>query len=150
MQSELREQNDGDVREKAVMFYLVEYQKNSITPFVGNGVPSLDEGKYGEQWSNDCEGRLFVDVGWAGYFWLFGGISTVALMFFFFLVIREKMKSDEQYLSFFIIYIFFTSFASAPILYHYQVVLTSIVLSMIYQSSRQTKPGKRIAISRKT
>ena len=146
MQAELREQNDGDVREKAIMFYLVEYQKNAITPFIGNGVPSLDEGRYGAQWSNDCEGRLFVDVGWAGYYWLFGGISTFALMFFFYLAIRKKKKADEQYLTYFIMYILFTSFASAPILYHYQVVLTCIVLSMIYYSPQQIRHKRKIAV----
>lgn len=132
IQQEQRELRGGDIREKAIEFYVSEYQKNSFTPFLGNGIPAIENSRYGRQWDNDKQNRLYVDVGWAGFFYLFGGITTLLLVTIFVKSILKKKNPAEIYLTYWMVFVVVTSMASAPILYYNQVVVICSVLFLIY------------------
>lgn len=127
-----------DIRISAWKFYTNEYQTNSITRFLGNGLPSIGNSKWGNNFektiSRDYGGNgcLFVDVGWAGFYWLFGAFSTIGLIILLIKAILKKKSVDKQYLSYWCLFIVLTSIASAPILFYNQIISISTVLYLIY------------------
>lgn len=129
---------DDDVRIKAWRFYIYEYQTNVITPLFGNGLPVLGKSKWGHEFekttSYDYGGNLcyFVDVGWAGFYWLFGALTTSGLVILLLKAVFKKKSISEQYLSYWCLFILLTSFASAPILFYSQIVNIVTVLYLIY------------------
>lgn len=129
---------DGDIRVKAWQFYVYEYQTNYITPIIGNGVPALHKSEWGKtvdrktdlaKGGNAC---YIGDVGWAGYFWYFGLIGTSGLLGLILSGIRKNKSQEEQYLSYWLMFVMITSVASAPILYSNQVYTICIVLYLTY------------------
>lgn len=137
-------EDDDDIRVKAWRFYTQEYQTNEITPIVGNGVPGIGNSPWGNRVGQALEYThcLLVDVGWAGFFWLFGGITTLALLLLLLKAIFMKKRSDRQYLTYSVAFVTITSVASAPILYYSQVCGLSLILYMAYASkeNRNTHP----------
>lgn len=127
-----------DIRISAWKFYTNEYQTNSITRIFGNGLPSIGNSKWGNNFektiSRDYGGNgcFFVDVGWAGFYWLFGAFSTIGLIILLIKAILKKKSVDKQYLSYWCLFIVLTSIASAPILFYNQIISISTVLYLIY------------------
>lgn len=127
-----------DIRISAWKFYTNEYQTNSITRILGNGLPSIGNSKWGNNFektiSRDYGGNgcFFVDVGWAGFYWLFGVFSTIGLIIILIKAILKKKSVDKQYLSYWCLFIVLTSIASAPILFYNQITSISTVLYLIY------------------
>lgn len=134
---------EEDIRITAWRFYTVEYQKNEITRFIGNGLPSIGNSKRGNQFEltvgaeyggNAC---YYVDVGWAGFYWLFGIFATFGLLMILIkaLIMARRMKKD--YYVYWILFILITSVASAPIIFHSQVVSICIILYMIFANNNK-------------
>ena len=130
---------EEDVRIRAWRFYIYQFQTNVITPIFGNGIPTLG-GK--SAWGNQYEsivsydyggnGCFTHDVGWAGFFWYFGLITTIALFVLLTKAIRKRKNTEEQYLSYWLVFIVITSIASAPILYYNQILSIMSVLYLVY------------------
>ena len=133
--------NDEDIRVTAWRFYTTEFQTNQLSPILGNGVPSYGKSRWGnfvEQTTaltvdggNAC---FTVDVGWAGFFWYFGGIATLGLLLLLIKGIRTAKYEDKQYLSYSLTFIALTAIASGPILYYSQICSLSLILYMAYAS----------------
>lgn len=129
---------ENNVRVKAWEFYLIENQKNCITPIVGNGVPALHKSAWGkeEDLKTDIKkggnGCYVGDVGWAGFFWYFGLIGTIGLLGLFVSGILKKKPKEDKYLAYWLILTALTSVSSAPILYSNQIYTICIVLYLIY------------------
>lgn len=144
-QAEKNKYKDEDIRIQAWRFYTYEYQTNLYTPFFGNGIPSLGKSKWGnkvEKMINKDEGGnacYTVDVGWAGFFWYFGLLTTFGLLSLFIKATIKKKKEYEQYLSYWIIYIILTSITSGPILFTNQILSIVIVLYIIYAPDNSQK-----------
>lgn len=137
----INNQNDEDIRVTAWRFYTTEFQTNQLSPIFGNGVPSYGKSKWGnfvEQTTalrvdggNAC---FTVDVGWAGFFWYFGGIATFGLLFLIIKGIKIHQYRDKQYLSYSLAFIGLAAIASGPILYYSQISSLSLILYMAYAS----------------
>lgn len=140
-QQSFENKNDEDIRVTAWRFYTSEFQSNELTPFLGNGVPSYGKSKWGnfvEQTTalrvdggNAC---FTVDVGWAGFYWYFGGVATLGLILMFWKGIIRKKNIDKQYLSYSLTFIGLTAIASGSILYYSQICSLSLILYMAYAS----------------
>lgn len=131
-----------DIRITAWRFYTTEYQTNYITPFLGNGVPSSGKSRWGDQYDRTVyyeyggNGCFAVDVGWAGFFWSFGGIATLGLLVLILKGIFLHKPSRRQYLTYSLVLIAITSITSAPILFYSQICSLSLILYMAYASKQ--------------
>lgn len=149
-QIEKNKYKEEDIRITAWRFYTVEYQKNEITRFIGNGLPSIGNSKIGNKFdavTNSLyggNGCYFVDVGWAGFYWLFGIFATLGLLTILIkaLIMARRMKKD--YYVYWILFILITSVASAPIIFHSQVVSLCIILYMIFANNNKKYEINRI------
>lgn len=123
-QVERNADKEEDIRIQAWRFYTVENQTNSLSPIFGNGIPSKDISQWGREHYAKVElNRCFtVDVGWAGFFWLYGGLATFGLLMLFYKAIKKKCPPERQYLKYWLIFIAITSAASGPILFYNQII----------------------------
>ena len=137
-QQALKNQEDDDIRIKAWNFYLHEYQTNSLSYIFGNGLPSIGNSSWGMQFQKTVSveyggnGCLFVDVGWAGYFWLFGGLSLFGLLSMMFNGFFDKRCQTIRYELYVISFFAITSLTSGPIIFYYQVCSLSLYLYIKY------------------
>lgn len=140
-QMEKNKYKEEDIRITAWRFYTDEYQKNEITRIIGNGLPSIGNSKIGNQYDNITNARFggngcyYVDVGWAGFYWLFGTFATLGLLIILIkaLIMARRMKKD--YYVYWILFILISSVASAPIIFHSQVVGLCIILYIIFANN---------------
>lgn len=138
-QQSLDNKSDEDIRVKAWRFYTTEFQTNAITPYLGNGVPSYGKSRWGniveqttalyQDGGNAC---FTVDVGWAGFFWYFGGVATLGLILMFWKGITRKKAMDKQYISYALAFIAITAIASGPILFYSQICSLSLLFYLAY------------------
>ena len=142
-QIEKNKYKEEDIRITAWRFYTVEYQKNEITRIIGNGLPSIGNSKIGNKFDAVTNARYggngcyYVDVGWAGFYWLFGIFATLGLLTILIkaLIMARRMKKD--YYVYWIMFILITSVASAPIIFYGQVVSLCIILYMIFANNNK-------------
>lgn len=148
-----KNEDDDDVRIKAWEYYTYENQTNDLTPILGNGVPAFGMSQWGKQFDSETENnKLYaVDVGWAGFFYYFGAISTIALLMLFIKGIALKKPKSQQYISYELILIAVTSVASAPILFYYQIVSVCLVFYLAFKvdepstvADTTTSPSKEV------
>lgn len=130
--------DEEDIRITAWRFYTIEYQANVLTRIVGNGMPSIGNSKVGNTFDAVTNSRYggngcyYVDVGWAGFYWLFGIFATAGLLLLLIKSLKKSLLINKIYLSYWILFIILTSVASAPIIYHFQVVSLSLILYIIF------------------
>lgn len=141
-QAEKNKYEKEDIRITAWRFYTTENQTNSVTPFLGNGIPSEGNSVWGikhmktiyyEYGGNGC---FTVDVGWAGFYWLFGLFATLALITIMIKAIIRKKTDKESYMSYGILFFLITSITSGPILFSQQIVSLCLILYLIYGNSK--------------
>ena len=141
MQAEMNSYEKEDIRITAWRFYTDEYQKNEITRIIGNGLPSIGNSKIGNQFDNITNakyggnGCYFVDVGWAGFYWLFGIFATLGLLIILIQALIMSIRIKKYYYVYWILYILISSVASAPIIFHSQVVSLCIILYIIFANN---------------
>lgn len=138
-------EDDDDIRIQAWRFYTTEFQTNDITPILGNGVPSFGNSRWGDfvdqtttvkaLGGNAC---FTVDVGWAGFFWYFGGVATLGLLVLILKGIKIPKRVERQYLTYALAFIGLTAAASGPILYYSQVCSLCLILYMAYASKKNS------------
>ena len=137
-QAERNKYEQEDIRITAWRFYTYEYQTNGLTTIFGNGVPSIGNSIWGNNyektvyWEYGGNGCFTVDVGWAGFFWYFGAIATLGLLILLVKAVRKKKSKDKKYLSYWCVFLILTSAASGPILFYSQIVSIMTVLYLIY------------------
>lgn len=144
-QKDMNDYQKEDIRITSWRFYTDEYQKNEITRIIGNGLPSIGNSKIGNQFDNITNARFggngcyYVDVGWAGFYWLFGIFATLGLLIILIkaLIMARRMKKD--YYVYWILFIIISSVASAPIIFHGQVVSLCIILYMIFKYNEKNE-----------
>lgn len=134
LQEKNESKNEEDIRIQAWRFYTYEYQQSPLTMIFGNGIPAMGKTAYGRQYASDTDATKCyeADVGWAGFFFDFGIIATAALFVLLWKAARRKKAPEDEYLTYWIIFIMVTAVASGPILYYYQVFNLSTVLYLVY------------------
>ena len=137
-----RDENEEEenIRIQAWRFYTYENQENALTAIFGNGVPSAGNSTWGIIFDSEAEvsGKFTHDVGWAGFYFFFGIISTVALLMVIFYAIFKPKLPQYQFINYWLIMILLTCSISGINLYSFQVLNVSIVLAMVYYSGNNT------------
>lgn len=137
-QAEKNKYEEEDIRIQAWNFYTNEYQTNEFTRIFGNSIPSIGNSKWGNSFEKTVSAEyggnrcFFVDVGWAGFYWLFGAFATFGLFFLLLKAILKNKSTNKQYLTYWCIFITITSFASAPIIFYHQIISITTILYLIY------------------
>lgn len=145
LQRDMNDYQKEDIRITAWRFYTDEYQKNEITRIIGNGLPSIGNSKNGNQFDNITNARFggngcyFVDVGWAGFYWLFGIFATLGLLILLIKALFLAIRFKKDYYAYWILFIIISSVASAPIIFHSQVVSLCIILYMIFKYNEKNE-----------
>lgn len=137
-QVERNKYEEEDIRITAWRFYTIEYQKNLLTRIVGNGLPSIGNSRHGDEFGSMINyeyggnGCFYVDVGWAGFYWLFGIFATVGLACLLVKSAKTSLRQNHHYLFYWFLFILISSVASAPIIFSFQVVSLCICLYLVY------------------
>lgn len=130
-------EKDEDIRITAWRYYTYENQTNAVTPFFGNGIPSAGNSLWGQMFSSEVDdnGCFAADVGWAGFFWYFGGVATVCLIILIFTGIFRRKSPQNQFITYWLVLVVLSSFASGLIIYSWQIANIMAVLSIVFNSS---------------
>ncbi len=133
-QIEINESKENP-RIAAWRFYTYENQTNDLSPIFGNGTPSFGKSRWGKVFESEIieNGCFAADVGWAGFFWYFGGIATAALLLMMLSAFMKNCPDDRLYLKYWFAFIIITSAASGPILYYYQIISISVCLYLAFK-----------------
>lgn len=128
-------ENEEDVRIQAWRYYTYENQTNALSPILGNGMPSAGNSRWGIQFDSEThENKCYAaDVGWAGFFWYFGAIATAALVYILMSAAIKKKRMENRYLSYWLIFVMLTSFASGPPVYYWQIIDIVMCLYLVYK-----------------
>lgn len=131
------ERNDQkeDVRIREARFYSDEYQTNIFTRFLGNGIPSIGNSRWGNKFEMDISyyGYYSSDIGWIGFYWHFGLIAVVGVFIFLLKGAMVKKTADREYLTYYCYSIILLSVMSAPILIYTQIIDIMLVLYLIFR-----------------
>lgn len=141
-------EDEEDIRIQAWRFYTYEYQTNSLTYIFGNGLPSQGKSVWGKKFDSDIDATkcFYVDVGWAGFFWLFGGVATVALLILLLSAALKRKAQDLRYTSYWLVLVTLTSIASGIILYYFQIIQVCLCLYLVYKKESETEPAEEPAL----
>lgn len=141
-QAEENKYNKEDIRITAWKFYTTGYQSNTITPYLGNGIPSIGNSVWGNKFEKTVSyvysgnGCFYVDVGWAGFFWLFGGLATYSLLSLLLLSYKKRKDIEQEYINYWLLFIIISSITSAPIIFANQIVGLCLVFYLIYGNKK--------------
>lgn len=129
------------VRITEFYFYTNEAQTNWVTHFFGNGL-SHPGSKYGKEMDyNQYELSLWlVDLGWIGYYYVFGLIAAIGLLLLLISAIVRKRSDSEHFVSFWFVYIILTTIVNGIILFPRDVIFVSAMLYFVFgQTNVQIK-----------
>ena len=142
--------DDEDIRIKAWRFYTVEFQDNIYCQIFGNGIPSYGNSRWGNYVDKTTgfpkdggNGCFTVDVGWAGFFWYFGFISTISLIIMFLCAIVRKKTPERQYLTYVFYFYVITSITSGPIIYNFQVATLMLLFYVTFNDRKFKLSNKK-------
>ena len=127
--SDMGEEN---VRITAARYYGYENQTNALSPVFGNGMPSFGVSKWGVMMDSETQenGCFWVDIGWIGFYWLYGGIATIGMIVMFVRALMRKKNSAEQYINYSLWFLILVSIASGPPVYYHQIVIICLMWFM--------------------
>lgn len=127
--------DEENIRIQSWRYYTYEHQTNALTPIFGNGMPSFGNSRWGTQFESETleSGCFAADVGWAGFFWYFGIVATAALVYLLINAAVMKKRQENRYLTYWLVFVMLTSFASGPPLYYWQIIDIVMCLYMVYK-----------------
>lgn len=142
------ENKKEDVRIRAARFYFDEYQTNDITRIFGNGIPSIGNSKWGDDFemTTRSEGYYSSDIGWIGFYWHFGLITVIGVFILLVKGATIKKSPDHEYLTYYCWAIILLSIMSAPILVYKQIIDIMFVLYLTFAFGRKDIKSTRCKI----
>lgn len=141
MTQEQSENADNDIRMRAWMFYLDELQTNDVTRILGNGIPSMGNSVYGNEFEKKISTYYVYasDVGWIGFYFYHGLLALSGLCILFVSAIFRKHQTRYKYISYLIFLFVLTSFAGGAIIIPEEI--TALML-FIYIALKTISPQK--------
>ena len=136
-QEEQNATEEEDVRLQAYEYYVNTNQTNELTRFLGNGVPSVGNSPWGNMFESETDSNkyFYVDIGWGGFYWLFGLFATFALLVIFLTAAFRNKARENRFLSYWMIYFILITIASGPNLYLHEIVIYMVGLYMCFYPS---------------
>lgn len=113
-----------DIRLSAGKFFLYSFNNNYISILFGNGVPSFGNTSYGNYMERLMTQYHFyiADVGFFGFYYLFGLIGVLGLALLFYKAIAIKTNNSKLYTKYFMALVLFTGFTSGSVVYQGQLI----------------------------
>ncbi|MDE5607317.1 MAG: hypothetical protein K2I64_00060 [Muribaculaceae bacterium] len=127
--------NKEDVRIGAWRYYALEsQQENPATAVFGNGAFSLDNSAWGKELYNFSEDYKYytADVSLAGFYFRFGLVTLVPLLYVIISAVMKRKPPRKQYLSYFVACITLESIASGIFEYFFETMILMLALYLIY------------------
>lgn len=122
-----------DIRVIDYIYFCDYSQVNILTRIFGNGLPGGDSSWQKQETTNAEVNKIYdVDVSWAVFYNRFGAISVILLLVIFFIVFKHCYHKDKLYVSYWILYIVGTAFASGVLWFTSQRVEILVALAMAY------------------
>ena len=132
---------EDDIRIQAYEFYLNSYQTNELTRIFGNGLPAMGNSPWGNMVESELDdtGCLYADIGWGGFYWLFGIFSVVALFLLCLFAITRRKSPSNKFLSYWIAYFILYCIAAGPNIYIEQIVIYMVGLYLCFRPQSDNK-----------
>lgn len=105
-QFERQSSGEEDIRISASRFYLLEYHKNPVTFFFGNGIPNADSAFGAYHSSIQAKGYFVQDIGFVGLFANYGLIGVILYLALLYKVVTHKVSTEFMYAKLFILWTF--------------------------------------------
>ena len=139
-----------DTRIQAAKYFVMDGQTNDVTPVIGNGQPNTGTSPWGKVFLNETEYKLMFihDVGWCGFFYLFGGVAVLLLLYIFFSAYRRPKSPNEKYQNYFMVYLVLVSIASAPILILPEIMVIVVGWYLAFMPDELRNDGKHYITAR--
>ena len=133
-QIEKNKYEDEYIRFQAWDFYTNGYDRDLIQNFIGCGVPSVGNSTYGNKIDRLSRNNNYYvhDVGWAGFYFFFGLLGTISLIYIMIKSIKIKCPNQNVFMKFYIMAVALLGFASGSILYYNE--LLCLTLAVYYLS----------------
>lgn len=137
-EQKMKNEEEDDIRIRAYHFYTIELQANELTLYLGNGIPSLGNSPWGNHIEKITQfNRCFAaDIGWGGFYYHFGLITTLVLASLFMKAIFMRKEKEYEYTSYILIMIALKAFVSGPILYNREIVFLMLIFYIVYTQKR--------------
>lgn len=134
-QEQLDENGEKEnVRIGAWRYYAFENQTNDITPFIGNGIPSIGNSVWGNVFDDEVEYNryYYADVSWAGIIYFFGWIGFAALLILMLQAVFRRKAPEKEYLTYWFVYIILVGIGSGVFIYYNQLTYIMIGLYLVF------------------
>ncbi len=142
-----KNEDKDDIRITAWEFYTTEFQTNSLSYFLGNGVPAYDKSEWGKEVDSitDTNKCFAVDVGWAGFYFYFGIFTTLALLWLMVSGVLAR-SPNRVYPQYWLLFAVLTCVASGIIVFWYIIIDVSLALYLAYAPERKLLAKEEIAL----
>lgn len=144
---EAQDQYDN-IRLVAAEYFLEDCPRNISQTLFGHGTPSFGNSSYGRQYENfqAFTGIYREDVGYCGFFYDFGLVSTTFLIFLFVKALFMKIPKRYLYLKYFAGAFLILNIASAPCLANYNIIPFMLCLAMMHKANIESECSKNLCI----
>ena len=131
------QQQYDNIRLVAAEYFLAECPRNTSQTLFGHGTPSFGNSSYGKRYENfqASTGIYREDVGYCGFFYDFGLVCTILIIFMFVRSLFVKIPQKYLYLKYFVGAFLILNIASAPCLANYNIIPFVLCLAMIHKAS---------------
>lgn len=140
---QISKNNSGyeNIRLIAWRLFTDELQTNDITRILGNGYPVVDA----SLWSRNILTTYKMmqcyptDVGWAAFYFYYGIIATISLVFILLKGVFLSKTKYGHYLTCWFLFVILSDFTSGMILYPNQIISITIALYLVHNENSMKK-----------
>lgn len=131
-----QEQSEGfgeDVRVIDYAFWGNDYQVNLVTRIFGNGSP-YGHSRWGEEiWQiGRIDGLARTDTSLIGFYWTFGAIATIALIYLIISAFKKARGKDKVFIRLSLLYFVMESVFNSPLTTPNEAIILSLVLYLAF------------------
>lgn len=140
-------EDEDNIRITAWEFYTTEFQTNSLSYILGNGVPAFDKSEWGKKVDSitDTNKCFAVDVGWAGFYFYFGIFTTLALLWLMVSGVLAR-SPNRVYPQYWLIFAILTSVASGIIVVWNSILYVPLALYLAFVPEKESLEYKKVAL----
>lgn len=126
-----------DIRLMGYLYFCDIDQVNAYTRILGNGTPHNSSKWHQQEALNAEKNKIYdVDVSWAAFYNHYGLIAVIALLAVFLITAKRCYNRQDRHISYWILYIIGTAFASGVIWFQNQIIEILVVIAMAYAPKR--------------